>query len=61
MIFLFVSNPTIGMLFLQVEFMHNLEDRDHQYKTMLNEKLHMAEDSGLIKAYSKELGNRLAS
>ncbi|CAK7323128.1 unnamed protein product, partial [Dovyalis caffra] len=32
----------------QVEFMHNLEDRDHQYESMLNDKLQMAEDSGLI-------------
>uniref|UniRef100_A0A6N2N1X1 EF-hand domain-containing protein n=1 Tax=Salix viminalis TaxID=40686 RepID=A0A6N2N1X1_SALVM len=45
----------------QVEFMHNLEDKDHQYRSMLNEKLQMAEDSGLIQVYSKELGIRLAS
>ena len=49
------------ILFLQVEFMHNLEDKDHQYRSMLNEKLQMAEDSGLIQVYSKELGIRLAS
>jgi hypothetical protein len=41
--------------------MHNLEDKDHQYRSMLNEKLQMAEDSGLIQVYSKELGIRLAS
>ncbi|KAF9673222.1 hypothetical protein SADUNF_Sadunf10G0001900 [Salix dunnii] len=45
----------------QVEFMHNLEDKDHQYRSILNEKLQMAEDSGLIQVYSKELGIRLAS
>lgn len=53
----------------QVEFMHNLEDKDHQYRSILNEKLQMAEDeklqmaedSSLIQVYSKELGIRLAS
>ncbi|XP_025013133.1 probable GTP diphosphokinase CRSH, chloroplastic [Ricinus communis] len=44
----------------QVEFMRALEDRDDEYKSMLNEKLKMAENSGLIQVYSKELGNRLA-
>lgn len=47
--------------FLQVEFMRALEDRDDEYKTMLNEKLKMAEDSGLIKVYGQELGNKLAN
>lgn len=41
--------------------MRNLEDRDDEYRTMLNKKLQMADDSGLIQVYSKELGNRLAS
>lgn len=45
----------------QVEFMRALEDRDDEYKTMLNEKLKMAEDSGLIKLYGQELGNKLAN
>lgn len=50
-----------AVLFMQVEFMRNLEDRDDEYRTMLNEKLQMADDCGLIQVYSKELGNRLAS
>ncbi|XP_044499767.1 probable GTP diphosphokinase CRSH, chloroplastic isoform X2 [Mangifera indica] len=45
----------------QVEFMRNLEDKDDQYKTILNEKLQMGDNSGLIQVYSKELGNRLTS
>lgn len=45
---------------LQVEFMRNLEDRDDQYKNMLDEKLHLADNSGLIQLYREELGNRLA-
>ncbi|KAK3003281.1 hypothetical protein RJ639_007146 [Escallonia herrerae] len=44
----------------QVELMRNLDDRDDQYKTLLNEKLHMADGSGLIQVYRKELGDRLA-
>lgn len=41
--------------------MRNLEDKDDEYRTMLDEKLQMADDSGLIQVYSKEFGNRLAS
>ncbi len=41
--------------------MRNLEDKDDEYKAMLNEKLQMADNSGLIQAYSKDLGNRLAN
>jgi hypothetical protein len=49
------------LLFLQVELMRNLEDKDDEYKAMLNEKLQTADNSGLIQAYSKDLGNRLAN
>ena len=48
-------------LILQVELVRSLEVRDDQYKKMLDEKLHLADDSGLIQAYSQEFGNRLAS
>ncbi|KAK3011957.1 hypothetical protein RJ639_012539 [Escallonia herrerae] len=44
----------------QVELMRNLDDRDDQYKTLLDEKLHMADGSGLIQVHRKELGDRLA-
>ncbi|RVW55918.1 putative GTP diphosphokinase CRSH, chloroplastic [Vitis vinifera] len=43
-----------------VEIMRNLEDRDDQYRTMLNEKLHMAESNGQIQVYRKEIDDRLA-
>ncbi|KAM7280133.1 hypothetical protein ACFE04_007267 [Oxalis oulophora] len=45
----------------QVDFMRNLDDKDDQYKAMLNEKLHLADSTGLIQVYSKEFGDRLAS
>ncbi|WCJ23207.1 GTP diphosphokinase CRSH1 chloroplastic [Euphorbia peplus] len=41
----------------QVEFMRALRDRDDHYKTMLNEKLEVSEDSGLVQAYGTELSN----
>lgn len=40
--------------------MRNLEDRDDQYKTLMNEKLQLVDGSGLIQVYRKELGDRLA-
>ena len=41
--------------------MLNLEDKDDEYKTKLNEKLQMRDNSGLIQLYSEELVNRLAN
>jgi GTP pyrophosphokinase len=41
--------------------MLNLEDKDDEYKTKLNEKLQMGDNSGLIQLYSEELVNRLAN
>lgn len=41
--------------------MRSLEDSDDQYKSMLNEKLQMSDESGLIQVYSEELGNRLSN
>lgn len=41
--------------------MRNLEERDVQYKTMMNDKLQLADNSGLIQVYSKEFGDRLAN
>ncbi|KAK9287773.1 hypothetical protein L1049_016213 [Liquidambar formosana] len=55
-----LSSDEFDLFQKQVEFMRNLEDRDDQYKTMLGEKLQMADSSGLIQVYRKELGNRLA-
>ncbi|ESR32471.1 hypothetical protein CICLE_v10004629mg [Citrus x clementina] len=56
-----LSSDEFDLFQKQVEFMRNLEDRDDEYRTMLDEKLQMAGDSGLIQVYSTELGNRLAS
>lgn len=44
----------------QVDVMRNLEDRDDQYRTMLDETLQMTDSDGLIQVYRKELGDRLA-
>ncbi|CAO2838362.1 unnamed protein product [Amaranthus hypochondriacus] len=44
----------------QVELMRNIDDRDEQYKIMLEEKLPMADESGLIQIYRKELCNGVA-
>lgn len=44
----------------QVELMRNIDDRDEQYKSMLEEKLPMADESGLIQIYRKELCNGVA-
>lgn len=46
---------------MQVELVRSLEVRDDQYKKILDEKLHMTDDSGLIQVYNKEFGNRLVS
>ncbi|XP_020226169.1 probable GTP diphosphokinase CRSH, chloroplastic [Cajanus cajan] len=56
-----LSSDEFHMLQKQVELVRNLEDRDDQYKKILDEKLHMADDSGLIQVYNKEFGNRLVS
>lgn len=40
--------------------MRSMEDKDYQYRTILNEKLQMVDSSSLIQVCSKELGDRLA-
>uniref|UniRef100_A0A803KU47 GTP diphosphokinase n=1 Tax=Chenopodium quinoa TaxID=63459 RepID=A0A803KU47_CHEQI len=44
----------------QVDLMRNIDDRDEQYKIMLEEKLPIADESGLIQIYRKELSNGVA-
>lgn len=39
--------------------MRNLEDRDVQYKALLNEKLQMEDRNGITQEYNKEFENRL--
>ncbi|RDY04356.1 putative GTP diphosphokinase CRSH, chloroplastic [Mucuna pruriens] len=56
-----LSSDEFHMFQEQVELVRNLEVRDDQYKKILDEKLHMADDSGLIQVYNKEFGNRLVS
>ncbi|KAF8097351.1 hypothetical protein N665_0290s0010 [Sinapis alba] len=48
----------------QVEFMRKWEDRDNEYKSLLDEKLHdlpHQDATGLIQLYNKELEDRLSS
>ncbi|CAN6819750.1 unnamed protein product [Brassica oleracea] len=48
----------------QVEFMRKWEDRDNEYKSILDEKLHdlpHQDATGLIQLYNKELEDRLSS
>ncbi|OMO58592.1 Calcium-binding EF-hand [Corchorus olitorius] len=56
-----LSSDEFDLFQQQVEFMRNLEDKDVQYKVMLNDKLQIADNSGLIQVYSKEFGERLAN
>lgn len=48
----------------QVEFMRKWEDRDNEYKSLLDEKLHdlpHQDTTGLIQLYNKELEDRLST
>ncbi|MBA0870503.1 hypothetical protein Goshw_013338 [Gossypium schwendimanii] len=56
-----LSTDEFDLFQKQVEFMRNLEDKDVKYKAMLNDKLQLADNSGLIQVYSKEFGDRLAN
>lgn len=56
-----LSSDEFDLFQKQVDLMRNLEDRDDQYKTLLNEKLQMVDgSSSLIHVYRKELGDGLA-
>ncbi|XP_009625419.1 probable GTP diphosphokinase CRSH, chloroplastic [Nicotiana tomentosiformis] len=55
----FLSSDEFDLFQDQVEFIRNLEDRDDQYNTLLNKKLQMANETGLIQVYSKEQGDTL--
>ncbi|KAF8387733.1 hypothetical protein HHK36_026387 [Tetracentron sinense] len=54
-----LSSDEFDLFQKQVEFMRNLEDKDDQYRSMLDKKLQLADSSGLIQVYRKELGDRL--
>ncbi|GJU62265.1 probable GTP diphosphokinase CRSH, chloroplastic [Tanacetum coccineum] len=58
-----LSSDEFDMFQKQVEVMRDLEDRDDEYKSLLNEKLQGdggADGSGLIQVYRKELEDRLS-
>ncbi|XP_060173963.1 probable GTP diphosphokinase CRSH, chloroplastic [Lycium barbarum] len=57
----FLSSDEFDLFQNQVEFIRNLEDRDDHYQTLLNDKLQMANDTGLIQLYSKEQGSSLVT
>ncbi|PPD68013.1 hypothetical protein GOBAR_DD35110 [Gossypium barbadense] len=50
-----LSTDEFDLFQKQVEFMRNLEDKDVKYKAMLNDKLQLADNSGLIQADSMPL------
>ncbi|KAJ9537036.1 hypothetical protein OSB04_029769 [Centaurea solstitialis] len=54
-----LSSDEFDMFQKQVELMRGLEDRDDEYKMLLNQKLQVADGSGLIQVYRKELEDRL--
>ncbi|XP_076936884.1 putative GTP diphosphokinase CRSH, chloroplastic [Bidens hawaiensis] len=55
-----LSSDEFDIFQKQVEVMRGLEDRDDEYKSLLNEKLQGADGSGLIQVYRKELEDRLS-
>ncbi|XP_015061201.1 probable GTP diphosphokinase CRSH, chloroplastic [Solanum pennellii] len=55
----FLSSDEFDIFQNQVEFIRNIEDRDDHYQTLLNAKLQLANDTGLIQLYSKEQGGSL--
>lgn len=55
-----LSSDEFDLFQKEVELMRKLGDRDDQYKTLLNEKLQIADRSGLFHLYRKELGDRLS-
>ncbi|KAL8256288.1 hypothetical protein R6Q59_031355 [Mikania micrantha] len=55
-----LSSDEFDVFQKQVEVMRGLEDRDDEYKRLLNEKLQGADGSGLIQVYRKELEDRLS-
>ncbi|XP_018808358.1 probable GTP diphosphokinase CRSH, chloroplastic [Juglans regia] len=56
-----LSSDEFDLFQEKVGLIRHLEVKDDEYKTILNDKLQIADSSGLIQVYSKELGNRLAN
>ncbi|XP_068658971.1 probable GTP diphosphokinase CRSH, chloroplastic [Aristolochia californica] len=55
-----LSSDEFDLFQKQVEFMRTLDDRDDHYRTMLDEKLQIPENNGLMQVYHKALGNQLS-
>lgn len=55
-----LSSDEFDIFQKQIEVMRGLQDRDEEYKSLLNEKLQGADASGLIQVYRKELEDRLS-
>ncbi|EXB75642.1 GTP pyrophosphokinase [Morus notabilis] len=56
-----LSSEEFDLFQKQVDFIRNLEDRDDQYKMMLNEKLQIAENSGSVQVYTEGPGSSLGN
>ncbi|XP_009353432.1 probable GTP diphosphokinase CRSH, chloroplastic [Pyrus x bretschneideri] len=53
-----LSSDEFELFQKQVGFMRNFEERDEQYKTVLNEKLQIADSSSLIQVSGEDLSSR---
>ncbi|KAL6292845.1 hypothetical protein ACE6H2_000987 [Prunus campanulata] len=56
-----LSSDEFDLFQRQVEFMRNFEDEDEPYKTVLNEKLQIADSSSLIQVSGEDLSSRLGN
>ncbi|KAL5538070.1 hypothetical protein UlMin_042280 [Ulmus minor] len=56
-----LSSDEFDLFQKQVEFMRDLEDKDDQYKMMLNDTIRNTENNILIQAYKEEPGNIVAN
>ncbi|PIN00329.1 putative guanosine polyphosphate pyrophosphohydrolase/synthase [Handroanthus impetiginosus] len=54
-----LSSDEFDLFQKQVEFTRSLDDKDVQYKTLLNEKLQMEDSSRTVHVYGEELETRL--
>lgn len=59
LLYIVIDQVSLLLTYLQVEFMRELKDTDEQYRNMLDEKLQMSDNTALIQAYQKELGDGL--
>ncbi|XP_010241467.1 PREDICTED: probable GTP diphosphokinase CRSH, chloroplastic [Nelumbo nucifera] len=55
-----LSSDEFDLFQKQVEFLRSLEDRDDQYRSMLDDKLKVTDSGSLIQVYHDELGSKIA-